>query len=69
MQEVERQIQEDTYGGLKAREARLKGRHDVYVSRKESEELRKIAKLKLQEKVRPSRDLVMVLAEALRATR
>lgn len=51
MQEVEKQFHEDAYGGLKAREARLQERHDVYVQNREAQEIRRIAQLKLAEKV------------------
>lgn len=55
MQEVEKQFHEDAYGGLKAREARLQQRHDVYVQNLEAEEIRRIAQVKLIEKVIPKR--------------
>eukprot|EP00892_Ulva_mutabilis_P012857 jgi/Ulvmu1/9944/UM058_0027.1 len=50
MQEIEKSFHDDAYGGLKAREARLKERHDVYVQNREAEEIRRIAQLKLIEK-------------------
>lgn len=52
MEVVEQQLREGTYGGLKAREARLKERHDAHVSGKEADEVRRLAQLKLLEKVR-----------------
>lgn len=55
MQEVEKQFHEDAYGGLKAREARLKERHDQYVQNREAEDIRRIAQLKVAEKVIPKR--------------
>jgi hypothetical protein len=52
MEEVERQIREDTYGALKPREARLKERHDLHVQRREQDEARRLAQLRLLEQVR-----------------
>ena len=51
MEVVEQQLREGTYGGLKAREARLKERHDAHISGKEADEIRRLAQLKLAEKV------------------
>ena len=55
MQEVEKHFHEDTYGDLKAREARLRERHDRYIQNREAEEIRRIAQQKLIDKVLPKR--------------
>lgn len=51
MEVVEQQLRESAYGGLKARDARLKERHDAHVQGKEADELLRLAQIKLAEKV------------------